>query len=238
MPQNVSTAVVQRRVESRQSLDDFPTPPWATRALIEEVLAPMVGTLRDPLVRFRACNVWEPACGRGHMAAALKDYFYAVHASDLADYRAEEVQTGGYIGQARVADFLGLDAVPPHIERGGVDWIITNPPFVLAPQFIRRALALRPRGGVAMLVRLALLEGKARWAGLFQPHPPTIVAPFVERVPMVKGRLTATGTTATAYCWLVWDLRPAGGLPEPVVRWIPPCRKRLEREGDYPEARR
>jgi hypothetical protein len=132
---------------------------------------------------------------------------------------------------------LGLDAVPPRIERGGVDLIITNPPFVLAPRFIQRALGLRPRFGVAMLVRLAFLEGKQRHAELYQAHAPSIVAPFVERVPMFKNRLSAKGTTATAYCWMVWDLRPAARSGETVVRWIPPCRRRLERETDYSEAR-
>lgn len=35
MTANRSTAVMQRRVEPLDSLDDFPTPPWATRALCE-----------------------------------------------------------------------------------------------------------------------------------------------------------------------------------------------------------
>lgn len=35
MSQNCSSAVMQQRSEPRDSLDDFPTPPWATRALCE-----------------------------------------------------------------------------------------------------------------------------------------------------------------------------------------------------------
>lgn len=235
MTQNRSTAVMQRRVESRQSLDDFPTPPWATRALIEEVIAPRLGVQHDPLLTFRSLNVWEPACGRGHMAATLAEYFFAVHASDVADYSEEEVRTAEWRGQSRVSDFLGLDAVPRRIEKQGVDWIITNPPFRLAPEFIRRSIAIRPRKGVAMLTRLAFLEGIDRYRSLFRTNPPSIIAQFTERVPMVKGRLSAKGSTATAYCWLVW-LR---GAPErgPSFEWIPPCRKRLERKTDYPEAR-
>ena len=244
MTQNRSTAVMQRRVESRQSLDDFPTPPWATRALLEEVIGPRLSGADWSADRvpgeYRTQNVWEPACGRGHMAATLAEYFFAVHASDVADYSEEEVRTAAWRGQSRVADFLGLDAVPPHIEKQGVDWIITNPPFRLAPEFVRRALALRPRRGVAMLTRLAFLEGVDRHCSLFLPHPPTFVAQFAERVPMVKGRLTATGSTATAYCWLVWDTRPiptGWSRTPPQLIWIPPCRKRLERKTDYPEAR-
>ena len=36
--QNTSYAVMAQRIEAQDSLDDFPTPPWATRALIEHVL--------------------------------------------------------------------------------------------------------------------------------------------------------------------------------------------------------
>ena len=36
--QNTSHAVMAQRVEPKDSADDFPTPPWATRALVEHVL--------------------------------------------------------------------------------------------------------------------------------------------------------------------------------------------------------
>ena len=36
----MSHAVVARRHEPLTSLDDFPTPPWATRALMEHVIKP------------------------------------------------------------------------------------------------------------------------------------------------------------------------------------------------------
>lgn len=35
MAQNTSYAVMQQRREAKDSLEDFPTPPWATRALCE-----------------------------------------------------------------------------------------------------------------------------------------------------------------------------------------------------------
>jgi hypothetical protein len=46
---------------------------------------------------------------------------------------------------------------------------------------------------------------------------------------MVKGRLTADGSTATAYCWLLW----MRDVPGTKLVWIPPCRKQLERPEDY-----
>ena len=47
---------------------------------------------------------------------------------------------------------------------------------------------------------------------------------------MHKGKLSAKGSTATAYCWLVWY---ADWQSKPLFQWIPPCRKRLERASDY-----
>jgi hypothetical protein len=62
--QNTSYAVMAQRIEAQDSLDDFPTPPWATRALIEHVLG---GKKR---VKSQEVCL-EPACGFGHMAKVL-----------------------------------------------------------------------------------------------------------------------------------------------------------------------
>ena len=44
MAQNTSHAVMAQRTESPDSLDDFPTPPWATRAFVEHVLGGKTST--------------------------------------------------------------------------------------------------------------------------------------------------------------------------------------------------
>ena len=75
MAQNTSTAVMQRRAEPHDSLDFFPTPPWATRALCEHVLP---GVWYSPRM-----VVWDPACGEGHMVRPLTEYFSEVLASDV-----------------------------------------------------------------------------------------------------------------------------------------------------------
>jgi hypothetical protein len=54
------------RIEPADSPDDFPTPPWATRALIGHVLDKAALTTMSCL---------EPACGAGHMAEVLKEHF-------------------------------------------------------------------------------------------------------------------------------------------------------------------
>jgi hypothetical protein len=197
-----------QRIESRDSLDDFPTPKWATRALIEEVFAD-----ED----FSTLSCWEPTCGRGYMASALGEYFGTVRSSDIHDYEYGEI-----------FDFLSLptDAAGPHDRP---DWIVTNPPFRLGEEFVRRALVLA-KDGVAMLVRTGFIEGAGRYDRLFKDRAPTCVAQFVERVPILRGRVDPRASTATGYCWLIWQ----SSSPMPTrLAWIPPCRRRLEKEGDY-----
>lgn len=239
--QNTSHAVMAQRIEPHDSLDDFPTQPWATRALCEHVLF-RLGTpewnrncpptvcyrfgLGDPVAPegalvpsaypIKGLSVWESACNRGHMAEPLREYFGRVHATDIHDY--------GYHAHERTVDFLFPGSEPA--ER--VDWIISNPPFRLAEQFVLRALDIA-HIGVAMIVRTSFLEGIGRYENLFSQRKPTIIAQFSERVPMVKGRLTADGSTATAYCWIIWT-KVEG---ESRFVWIPPCRKQLERREDY-----
>lgn len=205
MSQNRSSAVMQQRSEPHDSLDDFPTPPWATRALCEW-LQGWWAPLGDYMCR-------EPAANRGHMVRPLSEYFASVEASDVHDYG------GGF----PVVDYLfGLD--PPM-----TDWTITNPPFKLAEEFIARALRTS-REGVAMIARSAFLESVGRYERLFSVNPPSHVLQFTERVVMHKGRLAPDGSTASAYCWLVWS---NGWDQRTQFDWIAPCRKKLERAGDY-----
>lgn len=206
MSQNTSSAVMQQRREPKDSLDDFPTPPWATRALCEWLLD------HDPFMDMHVCR--EPTANRGHMVKPLREYFAEVEASDVRDYGA------GF----PVQDYLFGPLPNP------VDWTIKNPPYRLAEQFIKRALDTS-RIGVAAIVRSAFLEGQGRYETLFRENPPSYVLQFTERVVMHRGKLSEKGSTATAYAWLVW--KTCEIATDTRLRWIAPCRKRLEREGDY-----
>lgn len=84
--------------------------------------------------------------------------------------------------------------------------------------------------GVAMLTRTVFIESVERYNGLFKVNPPSRVAQFVERVPMVEGRLERKASTAIAYAWLIWE---KGRLGSCELVWIPPERKKLERDKDY-----
>jgi hypothetical protein len=202
------TSVMAQRREPPNALDYFPTPPWATRALFRHVL---------PALEVDAIGrVWEPACGGGHMAAVISEFTdAAVIATDIFDY--------GY-GIAPV-DFLDQLA-PPFTDCA--DWIITNPPFKPAHQFALRAFDLA-RVGVALLLRTQWLESEDRYYSIFRDRPPSLFAPFVERVPMLRGRWDPDASTATSYSWFVWLRGTAPRAPF----WIPPgCRGMLTRADD------
>lgn len=208
----------QRRLHL--ALNYFPTPPWATRALLEQVIPDASG------------SCWEPAAGECHMANVLAEQFSTVWRTDVHDHgRLDGV--GSFVG-------AGPDVVPAPTP--SPDWIITNPPFALAQEFAERCFA-EARRGFALLLRTAWLEGAERWERLFRDAPPHRVAVFVERVPMTLGRWDPTAATATAYAWFVWRrterlLPGQTGLPSwhtggTNLIWIPPgCRQRLEHADD------
>lgn len=212
MAQNRSTAVMARRKKGTAlALDDFPTPPWATRAFLE--------TCRAHFATHH--TVWEPSANRGAMVLPLREHFGhdQVLASDVHDYGA------GF----HIIDFLWPDAGSPGPDP---DWVITNPPFRLASQFLARGRQVARRG-VALFLRLQWLESERRFEDVFSATPPTVVAIHVERVNLREGRLDPKVSNATAYAWFLWDKTFPGGTR---LRWIPPCRQRLERDDDYPLA--
>jgi hypothetical protein len=185
-----STAVMaSRRAPSiANKLNFFPTPPWAVRALLHEVL------VRRLILKPRPRTAWEPACGAGHCAIPLREVFDQVYATDVHDW--------GF-GDARDLDFsfCGPDEAPYPI-----DWVISNPPFVLAEMFVKRGLAIATQG-VAMLMRLQWLEGGDRYREFFAPGAacrPSYVVVFAERVPMIEGAWDPEASSATAYAWFVF----------------------------------
>ncbi len=193
------TSVMSKRIEPARSLDFFPTPPWATRALCQNVFS---------TVELGTQTCWEPACGEGHMALVLREYFEEMAASDIHDYGVGLM----------VGDFLTANA-----PQDPFDWIITNPPFNLACEFALRAISLA-RVGVALLVRSVFAEGGGRYRDLFSKYQPSVIAQFSERVPMVKGRWNPNANSATAYAWFIWRSGHSG-----VTRfvWIPPRQRSL-----------
>jgi hypothetical protein len=212
------TAVMASRHEPPDSLEFFPTPPWATRALCELVLG---------AERLAGASFWDPCAGEGHMCEVLAEYLTGARfASDIFDYGR------GYSVGSFVGSFIGTDQGRAKWPGpGGPDWIIFNPPFSLACEFVLRALR-EAQVGVAAFQRSNWAETPGRYRELFGEHPPTTEALFVERCPLHKGQWKPKGSTATSYSWFVWDKRrPPGERCSKF--WIPPGqRKALEHSDD------
>ena len=216
---NFSSAVSAQRFEDRGSLDDFPTPTWGARAWAEHVVG--CDAIRD-------LTCWEPAANRGYLIRGLSEYFRSVEGSDIADYG------GGF----PLFDFLTPDdslfSARAPITRQP-DWVATNPPFNRLLDFTLRGLSYA-RVGVAIFCRLQALEGVARHKKIFAPFADRYCfSQFAERISLVRGGVDPKAGRPAAYGWLtIWKERqdPAFLLAR---RHIPPCRKRLERDSDYPE---
>ena len=91
-------------------------------------------------------RIWEPCVGKGAIAEVLKAAGHEVIGTDLHDYG---------IGYPGGVDFLMERSAPPDI-----DCIVSNPPYMLAQQFVEKALELVPR--TCFLLRLAFFESQRR----------------------------------------------------------------------------
>ncbi len=149
-------------------------------------------------------QVWECACGEGHLSERLKDFGYDVISSDLVDR--------GY-GKSGV-DFLS-------VGKQYYGNIVTNPPYKYAKEFIEKAMELVPEGKkVAMFLKVQFLEGKAR-KEMFKKYPPKTVYVSSSRLLCAKNAqfddMKAGGGSAVAYCWYIWE---KGFYGETTLKWV------------------
>ncbi len=155
-------------------------------------------------------QLWEPACGPGAIARTLRAAGHAVLATDLVDYDSPDQDHAG-------VDFLMTWPGQPGPAGWGAQAIVTNPPFKLAQAFVAQALKFTPV--VAMLLRLAFLEGQQR-RGWFTASPLARIHIASRRLPMMhRAGWTGprTGNSGMAFAWFVWD-RSHTGAPE--LRWF------------------
>lgn len=166
--------------------DFYPTPRWATFALIEN--EPFKG------------DIWECACGDGAMSVVLEETGNAVISSDLYD------RGFGEIGH----DFLDTSRRAQNI--------ITNPPYHSAEGFVASGLKQADQK-LALLLRLAFLEGAKRARTIFHVHPPSRVWVFSERITFYMKGAQRSGTGTTAYAWVVWDKNAPNSTE---LKWFKP----------------
>jgi len=150
-------------------------------------------------------NIWEPACGMGHLSKVLENNCYNVYSTDL-------VYRGYGIGNI---DFLKTNKSNNFFE---VFDIITNPPYKYAKDFVEHSLeVLEPGCLCIMLLKIQFLEGQER-RKLFNKYPPKYVyVNSARQVCYINGDMSKKMSSATCFCWFIWE---KGFVGEPVVRWI------------------
>lgn len=177
----------------RQENDYYATHPQAVRDFLDALDRDGV-TLAD--------NIWECACGEGHMANVFVEHGYKVYATDLIDR--------GYGG---IHDFLKTE-YPYYGD------IFTNPPFKFAEEFAYKGNELLTDNRLfGLFVKIQFLESKSRKI-LFEQYPPKYIYVYSERQQCaLNGNFEEykKGGRTQAYIWVIWEKDFKG---ETITRWI------------------
>ena len=188
------TLGASNHTEKEREVDDYyATEPKAAKLLIN-------------IVKLNK-NIWECACGAGHLSKVFEKAGFNVRSSDKI-YRGYE--------KTEILDFLS--------DENNKMWdgdIITNPPYKYAQEFIEKALTLVPEGNkVIMFLKLQFLEGKKR-KELFLKYPPRVIYVSSSRLLCAKNgefeKMKANGGSAVAYGWFIWVKGFKGNT---IIKWF------------------
>lgn len=143
--------------------------------------------------------VYEPAEGSGAIVKILKEYGLNVVSNDLPDNFLE----------AHEPDLWNL-----------YRWIITNPPYSLAFEFIQKAKKVC--NNFAFLLPLSYLHGKKRHDEIYQDKEFPLHDVYVfTRYPLLEETVREDGKHKTGmmvYAWYVWKREKREQGPE--IHWL------------------
>lgn len=157
---------------------------------------------------FKNTMCLEPCVGNGNIVETFLEY-YPTSYFDKVD-----IIDRGY--PCEIKDFLQYNTDKKY------DTIITNPPYVLAQEFIEHSLELlNPGGQCAMFLKIQFLEGVKR-KKFFKQYPPKYIYVFSKRqAPWNNGnQFNEKGkkwSSTMCFAWFIWEKDFIG---EPVIRWI------------------
>jgi len=179
---NLGAAMAGGNGRNHHPDDFYPTPFDAVEALLAET------------GQFMGRTVHEPACGDGAISRVLELHGYDVISTDLI-YRGYGLGGMDFLAHAPVADT-----------------IVTNPPFKYAAEFVRHAMAHKPRY-LALLLKSNFWNARIRLP-LFNIAPPRQILPLTWRLDFTGG-----GAPTMDCTWFVWgDFEPSQPfrpLPKP-----------------------
>jgi hypothetical protein len=140
--------------------------------------------------------VCEPACGDGAIVCVLKEKWQS---NNIVAYDAE-------------VNFLK--------DTKQYDYIITNPPFSLAFEFLQQSKKLA-KNKFALLLPLSYLHGKKRYDMIYTDTDYPLKKVYVfTRYPMLGEKLREDGkynTGMMVYAWYIFEKEYDGN---PIIDWI------------------
>ncbi len=181
--------------KDREKDDFYATDPNALEIFLEKLKQDNIELHKE---------IWECACGQGHLSEVLKKHNYDVYSTDKVDrgYGDEQID---FLKEKYFDDDLKAD-------------ILTNPPYKYAKEFAEKALKIQSPGYYTiMLLKIQFLEGQAR-RELFKKYPPKYVyVNSARQICYINGDMSKKMSSATCYCWYIWE---KGWKGETTVRWI------------------
>lgn len=179
----------------RATLDYYPTPSWAVHRFLEA--CPLPG------------GFWlEPCAGDGAIIKAVNS-----HRNDIA-WAANEIQPDMIPKLEAIPNVctpvLCSDFLTSSVQQQDFQVVITNPPFTLALECVKKSLELGAEY-VVFLLRLNFLASKGR-SQFMKEHTPDIY------VLSTRPAFTSDGQRDSIdYAWFVWHRDKVLGTPGKLV---------------------
>lgn len=185
----------------RHANDFYETAPWQTLALLAN--QPISGV------------VLEPCAGDGSIAHLLKEHIGSQFFTGRSTGRSAVITND--LDHVRDADFH-LDARGDALYEaaGGVDWVVTNPPYGMPDcRDIVAAAVKHARVGVAMMLRISFREPTAK----INPRGPFLHANQPSRLlTLPRYSFTGNGKSDSATTeWVIWLKSGSPGLELPPI---------------------
>lgn len=169
------------RGANRREKDNYPTPSWCSEVLLPEIVWGHIPRILEPAVGDGAIlNVITNAVPCQYHGIDIRETFEWGHGQDFLKY--------------------GDDSISPPDQRW--DFIVTNPPFSFAKEFVEKARQIA--NCVIMLLPMGFYGAEERHVW-WEANRPT--ANFVlSRRPMFgKNKDGKWGTDSETYNWVIWD---------------------------------
>jgi len=181
------------RSDARRDADHYETPPWTVERFLEFYRLP------------EGASVLDPCAANGELLATLKRLrpdlkLYAIELRPECESALAALEAAGIIEGYAIGDFFAL---AKSIEDEFFDYVLTNPPYSLAREFITEGNRITRFGNIHLL-RLNFLGAQKRRDWTWETRPGALIVPN-------RPSFTGWGGDATEYAWLIYkDLSVRG----------------------------